>query len=124
MLTGFAARIILRVETMEKIKIVVSPVIKQDGRQKIFISFIDDSDKREAEAIIPVCGVLWLRASIGPRDGIVLFSSLKTISPAIGTKGGAAISISIAVNSSNSTTRRKNSLLMILHFSFGKKVKQ
>ena len=54
-LTGFAARIILRVETMENIKIVVSPVIKQDGRQKIFISFIDDSDKREAEAIIPGC---------------------------------------------------------------------
>ena len=40
---------------MENIHIVVSPVIKQDGRQKIFISFIDDYDKREAEAVIPGC---------------------------------------------------------------------
>ena len=38
---------------MDNIKVVVSPVIKQDGRQKIFISFIDEEDKREAEAIIP-----------------------------------------------------------------------
>ena len=34
---------------------IISPVIKQDGRQKIFISFIDDYDKKEAEAIIPGC---------------------------------------------------------------------
>ena len=54
-LTGLAAWIMSRVETMENIKIVVSPVIKQDGRQKIFISFIDDNDRREAEAIIPGC---------------------------------------------------------------------
>ena len=33
---------------MDNIKVVVSPVIKQDGRQKIFISFIDEEDKREA----------------------------------------------------------------------------
>jgi len=38
---------------MDNIKVVVSPVIKQDGRQKIFISFIDEEDEREAEAIIP-----------------------------------------------------------------------
>ena len=38
---------------MDNIKVVVSPVIKQDGRQKIFVSFIDEEDKREAEAIIP-----------------------------------------------------------------------
>ena len=65
MLTGFAARIILRVETMENIKIVVSPVIKQDGRQKIFISFIDEEDKREAEAIIP--GLVFIK-NIGFSD--------------------------------------------------------
>ena len=40
---------------MEDIKIMVSPVIKQDGRQKIFVSFIDYNDKREAEAVIPGC---------------------------------------------------------------------
>lgn len=38
---------------MEHIKVSVSPVIRQDGRQKIFISFIDEEDEREAEAIIP-----------------------------------------------------------------------
>ena len=38
---------------MENIKVSVSPVIRQDGRQKIFISFIDEEDEREAEAIIP-----------------------------------------------------------------------
>lgn len=38
---------------MEHIKVSVSPVVKQDGRQKIFISFIDEDDNREAEAIIP-----------------------------------------------------------------------
>ena len=38
---------------MDNIKVAVSPVIKQDGREKIFISFIDYEDKREAEAIIP-----------------------------------------------------------------------
>lgn len=40
---------------MEDIKVIISPIIKQDGRQKIFISFIDNQDKREAEAIIPGC---------------------------------------------------------------------
>lgn len=40
---------------MKNIKVIVSPVIKQDGRQKIFINFMDYDDKREAEAIIPGC---------------------------------------------------------------------
>ena len=40
---------------MDNIRVRVSPVIKQDGRQKIFISFIDDEGKKEAEAIIPGC---------------------------------------------------------------------
>ena len=40
---------------MDNIRVRVSPVIKQDGRQKIFISFIDDEAKKEAEAIIPGC---------------------------------------------------------------------
>lgn len=40
---------------MDEIKVKVSPIIRQDGRQKIFISFIDEKDRREAEAIIPGC---------------------------------------------------------------------
>lgn len=40
---------------MDNIKVIVSPVIKQDGRQKIFVNFIDYEDRREAEAIIPGC---------------------------------------------------------------------
>ena len=40
---------------MKNVKVIVSPVIKQDGRQKIFINFVDYDDKREAEAIIPGC---------------------------------------------------------------------
>ena len=39
----------------DNIRIVVSPVVKQDGRQKIFINFMDYNDKREAEAVIPGC---------------------------------------------------------------------
>jgi len=50
---------------MDNIKVVVSPVIKQDGRQKIFISFIDEEDKREAEAIIP--GLVFIK-NIGFSD--------------------------------------------------------
>ena len=55
MLVDFTVKFINEDVVMENINIIVSPVIKQDGRQKIFISFIDDSDKREAEAIIPGC---------------------------------------------------------------------
>lgn len=50
---------------MYNIKVVVSPVIKQDGRQKIFISFIDEEDKREAEAIIP--GLVFIK-NVGFSD--------------------------------------------------------
>jgi hypothetical protein len=50
---------------MDNIKVVVSPVIKQDGRQKIFISFIDEEDKREAEAIIP--GLVFIK-NVGFSD--------------------------------------------------------
>ena len=50
---------------MDNIKVVVSPVIKQDGRQKIFISFIDEADKREAEAIIP--GLVFIK-NVGFSD--------------------------------------------------------
>ena len=50
---------------MDNIKVVVSTVIKQDGRQKIFISFIDEEDKREAEAIIP--GLVFIK-NIGFSD--------------------------------------------------------
>lgn len=50
---------------MDNIKVVVSPVINQDGRQKIFISFIDEEDKREAEAIIP--GLVFIK-NIGFSD--------------------------------------------------------
>ena len=39
----------------DNIRIVVSPVVKQDGRQKIFINFMDYNDKREAEAVSPGC---------------------------------------------------------------------
>lgn len=39
----------------DNIRMVVSPVVKQDGRQKIFINFMDYNDKREAEAVIPGC---------------------------------------------------------------------
>lgn len=39
----------------DNIRIVVSPVVKQDGRQKIFINFMDYNYKREAEAVIPGC---------------------------------------------------------------------
>ena len=55
MLVDFTVKFINEDMVMENINIIVSPVIKQDGRQKIFISFIDDADKREAEAIIPGC---------------------------------------------------------------------
>lgn len=51
----FIAKTIGEEATMEDIRIMVSPVIKQDGRQKIFVSFIDYNDKREAEAVIPGC---------------------------------------------------------------------
>lgn len=50
---------------MDNIKVVVSPVIKQDRRQKIFISFIDEEDKREAEAIIP--GLVFIK-NVGFSD--------------------------------------------------------
>ena len=50
---------------MEHIKVSVSPVIRQDGRQKIFISFIDEEDKREAEAIIP--GLVFIK-NVGFSD--------------------------------------------------------
>ena len=39
----------------DNIRMVVSPVVKQDRRQKIFINFMDYNDKREAEAVIPGC---------------------------------------------------------------------
>lgn len=40
---------------MEEIRISISPLVRQDGRQKIFVSFLDETDNREAEAVIPGC---------------------------------------------------------------------
>lgn len=50
---------------MDDIKVIISPVIKQDGRQKIFVSFIDEADRREAEAIIP--GLVFIK-NVGFSD--------------------------------------------------------
>ncbi|MGP1434551.1 MAG: hypothetical protein ACTTKP_09755 [Catonella sp.] len=38
---------------MDEIKVEVSPVIRQGGQQKIFISFVDSGHGREAEAVMP-----------------------------------------------------------------------
>ena len=40
---------------MEEIKISISPVVRQDGRQKIFVNFMDEMNKKEAEAVVPGC---------------------------------------------------------------------
>lgn len=39
----------------DKVSMTVSPVVRQDGRQKIFVQFEEKESGKSAEAIIPGC---------------------------------------------------------------------